>query len=228
MQIILASGSPRRRELLAQAGIEFQLMSTDIDEQVQPDEHPQRYLRRMVTQKAMAALEQLSNQCGAANSTSDLASPILLLTADTIGILPDGHSILVKPQDKQDAFRMWRQMANASHQVCTAVQATLIDRSPRHSTLISASGTVPKIVWQQQLLECTEVTFVPLSEEQMQRYWQSGEPLDKAGGYAIQGGAAGWVTRINGSYTNVVGLPLAQTLALIEQGKDRARQLLAS
>lgn len=251
MQIILASGSPRRRELLSQAGVNFDVMSADIDEQVDVSETPKSYLKRMVAQKALATMDKL-NQCGfqlnVGRQTIDFEVPLLIVTADTIGILPDGQSILVKPRDKADAFAMWQQMSNTTHQVCTAVQATLLIPNPLETDLPNTadlklnnrSGTEQidnllhytdskgalKVAWQQQIIECTEVDFVALTSEQMERYWQSGEPLDKAGGYAIQAGAAAWVARIHGSYTNVVGLPLAQTLALIDEAEKIARNIL--
>ena len=213
MKIILASGSPRRRELLQQAGLAFTVMSADIDESVQNAETPQAYIQRMVAQKAQAALALLN-----ANPTlsAESAPPLLLLTADTIGILPDGHTILTKPKDSAQAMAMWQQMSASTHQVCTAVQATLIAATCEQA---SDTGLIFTPQWSQSILESTEVTFVQLTRAEMQRYWQTGEPADKAGGYAIQGGAAHWVARINGSYTNVVGLPLAQTLALIEQAR---------
>ena len=215
MRIILASGSPRRRELLQQVGLEFTVMSADIDESVLDNETPQAYIQRMVEQKAQAALAVL-NADKTLVSGNEPSSCVLLLTADTIGILPDGKTILIKPQDAEHALAMWQQMSASTHQVCTAVQATLLNLQT------TDTGVLFNEVGSQSILESTEVTFVTLSEQEMQRYWQTGEPADKAGGYAIQGGAAHWVERINGSYTNVVGLPLAQTLALIEQARTLA------
>lgn len=213
MKIILASGSPRRRELLQQAGLVFTVMSADIDESVYEAETPQAYIQRMVAQKAQAALATLNAE---QLLPTDSEQPFLLLTADTIGILPDGKTILIKPEDNSHALNMWQQMSASTHQVCTAVQATLIT-----ATTVQASDTGLTFtpIWSQSILESTAVTFVELAAAEMQRYWQTGEPADKAGGYAIQGGAAHWVARIEGSYTNVVGLPLAQTLALIEQAR---------
>ncbi|CAM4117107.1 nucleoside triphosphate pyrophosphatase [Psychrobacter arenosus] len=211
MKIILASGSPRRRELLQQAGLVFTVMSADIDESVYEAETPQAYIQRMVAQKAQAALATLNAE---QPLPTDSEQPFLLLTADTIGILPDGKTILIKPEDNSHALNMWQQMSASTHQVCTAVQATLITATTAQA---SDTGITFTPIWSQSILESTAVTFVELAAAEMQRYWQTGEPADKAGGYAIQGGAAHWVARIEGSYTNVVGLPLAQTLALIEQ-----------
>lgn len=212
MKIILASGSPRRRELLQKAGLEFTVMSADIDESVQEAETPRAYIQRMVAQKAQAALALLN----AEPTLLAGSESCLLLTADTIGILPDDQTILTKPQNSAHAMAMWQQMSASTHQVCTAVQATLIATTGAQA---SDTGLIFTPEWSQSILESTAVTFVQLTTDEMQRYWQTGEPADKAGGYAIQGGAIHWVARIDGSYTNVVGLPLAQTLALIEQAR---------
>lgn len=223
MYILLASGSPRRRELLSSAQIDFNTLRVDIDEALYKDESPLDYIQRMVAVKADAAIEQLIaedrlglfNQIlpsskNAQSTKADL--PFLILTADTIGVLPDGQTVLVKPVDRAHAYSMWQSMSDNTHQVWTAVQTTLVDQSLQ-------------VLWKQQILERTEVTFVPLTAEIMSNYWDSGEPADKAGGYAIQGLAAAWVTRINGSYTNVVGLPLAQTLSLINQANQYHKSL---
>lgn len=211
MDIILASASPRRRELLATAQLEFSIMSVDIDETPYENEHPKEYIQRMVATKATAAIEHLNSDCQHDESKlSTGADPFILITADTIGVLFDGKTVLVKPTDRQHAYRMWQQMSDNSHQVWTAVQATQVALLSTNdgNKILQAHG-------QQQIIERTDVTFVPLTTDMMANYWDSGEPADKAGGYGIQGLAAAWVTRINGSYTNVVGLPLAQTLALI-------------
>lgn len=214
MDIILASGSPRRRELLKSAQLDFEVISVDINEDPISNESPQNYIQRMITSKATAAIEQLNlaYQNDPAQ-LSPLSKPFILLTADTIGVLPDGKTVLIKPNDRAHAYWMWQQMSANTHQVWTAVQATQVILE--NQSLTAAS--------QQQIIECTEVTFVPLSDKMMSDYWDSGEPADKAGGYAIQGLAAGWVTRIAGSYTNVVGLPLAQTLALLAEVANHHR-----
>ena len=219
MEIVLASGSPRRRELLAKAQVDFRVLSVDIDETQQVDEMPKDYIERMVKAKAAAAIEQL-------NKTDTLnrpAEPIIILTADTIGVLADGQTVLVKPIDRDHAYRMWQQMSDNTHEVWTAVQATKVQpvSKPSQDGTIHDSrvlnSTNFEVVEQQQLTERTNVTFIPLTAQMMSDYWNSGEPADKAGGYGIQGLGAAWVERINGSYTSVVGLPLAQTLALIER-----------
>lgn len=217
MNLILASGSPRRHELLTRAQLNFTVMSVDIDETPHANESPKDYIERMVASKAEAALEQLNKELNKKlnDSQTDLSASLIILTADTIGVLADGKTVLVKPDSCEDAYRMWQQMSDDTHQVWTAVQATQVLLSAKSSSS-PTSGRAFQIVNQQQITERTDVTFIPLTEEMMENYWDSGEPADKAGGYGIQGLGAAWVSRINGSYTNVVGLPLAQTVALIK------------
>ena len=217
MNLILASGSPRRHELLTRAQLDFTVMSVDIDETPHVNESPKDYIERMVASKAEAALEQLNKKLNKKlnDRQTDLSASLIILTADTIGVLADGKTVLVKPDSREDAYRMWQQMSDDTHQVWTAVQATQVLLSAKSSSSPN-SGRAFQIVNQQQITERTDVTFIPLTEEMMENYWDSGEPADKAGGYGIQGLGAAWVSRINGSYTNVVGLPLAQTVALIK------------
>lgn len=198
MKIILASTSPRRQQLLALADIEFITQAVEVDETVFENELPQDYIVRMVQAKAKAAGEELINNRAVS------ANHYLVITSDTIGVLADGKTILVKPTDKADAFAMWQRMSNTQHAVWTAVQLTVFD----------AKGNV---LTKHNILEKTEVTFISLDQQAMEAYWATGEPTDKAGGYAIQGKGAAWVERINGSYSNVVGLPLAQTISAIKQ-----------
>lgn len=214
MNIILASGSPRRRELLARAKLDFSLLSVDIDETQHDNELPKDYIERMVATKADAAIQQLNTRIKTGEES--FSEPLIILTSDTIGVLPDGQTVLVKPIDREHAYSMWEQMSDSVHEVWTAVQATKISLLP---TLSVTSNQEPhfQIVKQKQITERTEVSFIPLTVDMMSDYWDSGEPADKAGGYGIQGLGAAWVSRINGSYTNVVGLPLAQTLALIKE-----------
>ena len=217
MKLILASGSPRRHELLTRAQLDFTVMSVDIDETPHVNESPKDYIERMVASKAEAALEQLNKELNKKlnDRQTDLSESIIILTADTIGVLADGKTVLVKPDSREDAYRMWQQMSDSTHQVWTAVQATQVSLTAKAANHPNYR-LVLQIVNQQQITERTDVTFIPLTEEMMENYWDSGEPADKAGGYGIQGLGAAWVSRINGSYTNVVGLPLAQTVALIK------------
>lgn len=214
MKIILASTSPRRQDLLSLADIEFTTQAVDVDESVLSEEMPQDYIVRMVQAKAEAAAEVIK-QCVSSNNNSTATNleqkqkeHYLVITADTIGVLADGVSILVKPTDKNDAFAMWQKMSNTQHAVWTAVQLSVVD-------------SVGKVIHTDNILEKTEVTFIELDKAAMEAYWATGEPTDKAGGYAIQGKGAAWVERINGSYSNVVGLPLAQTIAAIQRIKQQ-------
>ncbi|MBP6495519.1 MAG: septum formation protein Maf [Psychrobacter sp.] len=224
MDIILASGSPRRRELLSRAQLEFTVISVDIDETPYQHESPKDYILRMVAAKAEVATVELNRQLknnDAQSNKSIISQPIILLTSDTIGVLPDGKTVLVKPNNREDAYHMWQQMSDSTHEVWTAVQATQLSLPSKHLDAFDTEQ-VWKTINQQQIIERTEVTFVALTKEMMSEYWDSGEPADKAGGYGIQGLGAAWVSRINGSYTNVVGLPLAQTLALIKEMTNTA------
>lgn len=214
MKIILASTSPRRQDLLSLADIEFTTQAVDVDESVLSEEMPQDYIVRMVQAKAEAAAEVIKQfvssdkNSTATNLERKQKEHYLVITADTIGVLADGVSILVKPTDKNDAFAMWQKMSNTQHAVWTAVQLSVVD-------------SVGKVIHTDNILEKTEVTFIELDKAAMEAYWATGEPTDKAGGYAIQGKGAAWVERINGSYSNVVGLPLAQTIAAIKHIKQQ-------
>ena len=217
MDIILASGSPRRRELLERAQLEFSTLSVDIDETQHDDESPTDYIERMVATKAEAAIQQLASRLK--TDKSCFSDSLIILTSDTIGVLADGQTVLVKPVDREHAYSMWQQMSDSVHEVWTAVQATHVSLSSKVANS-STHEPVFQIINQQRITERTEVTFIALTAEMMSNYWESGEPADKAGGYGIQGLGAIWVSRINGSYTNVVGLPLPQTLALIQNVTD--------
>ena len=223
MDIILASGSPRRRELLERAQLDFRILSVDIDETWQNNESPKDYIERMVVTKANAAMDQLN---GTLKSNYAAATSYLVLTSDTIGVLADGQTVLVKPADREHAYNMWQHMSDTEHEVWTAVQATRIELSPEISDNTFKSDHAFQVVDQKQILERTSVTFIALNHTMMSDYWDSGEPADKAGGYGIQGLGAAWVSRINGSYTNVVGLPLAQTLALIKDMAQRGENTI--
>lgn len=181
LNIILASTSPRRKELLEQIGLHFMTASIDIDESHIEGETSADYVVRLAREKALAAMP-------------DFATDTLIIAADTT-VTIDGH-ILGKPLNQEDAFSMWRLLSGRTHQVMTGVAVAYADE---------IKTAIVK----------TDVEFLPLTEVQMQRYWDSGEPIGKAGGYAIQGRGAAFIPRIHGSYSNVVGLPLVETLALM-------------
>lgn len=180
LSLYLASGSPRRRELLTQLGLRFERLATEVEEQRGDGEAAAHYVLRLARDKALA---------GVAVAALDLP----VLGADTIVVL-DGE-VLEKPRDQQHAREMLAKLSGATHQVMTAV--ALADS--------------------QQVLDClvtTDVTFRILSAEDIASYVASGEPMDKAGAYGIQGLGGNFVRKINGSYHAVVGLPLVETAEL--------------
>ena len=181
--LYLASGSPRRRELLAQIGVPFTVTSAPIDETPLPDESAVAYVERLARSKAEAGL-------------ASLAGPAVVLGADTAVVL-DGR-ILGKPENREDALAMLADLSGREHQVLTAV--ALDDGQRVHSFCVTST-----------------VRFRAISTDEAQRYWASGEPADKAGGYAVQGLGAVFVTGLSGSYSAVVGLPLCETADLLGQ-----------
>ena len=190
--VILASASPRRRELLTMAGIEFRVEAADIDEAVQPGESAATYVQRLAVEKAQAVW-------GRYKSSDDSGDPITVLGADTT-VVCDGE-LLGKPVDQADARRMLELLSGRTHQVLTGVAA------------ITRKATVSEV-------EITQVFFDLIGEQELVRYLASGEPMDKAGAYGIQGYAARWIPRIEGCYFNVVGLPLARTMAVMARAQD--------
>ena len=187
--LVLASASPRRRELLAQAGYTFTVAPAHIPEDPLPGESPIAYVVRLAREKAEAVFAQIAPK-GTENE------PLLVIGADTTVVAPNGE-ILGKPLDASDAARMLRLLAGATHQVITGVAVVSQDRV-------------------ETAAEVTHVTMLTLSELEIAEYIASGEPMDKAGAYAIQGHAARWIPRVHGCYFNVVGLPLALVSSLIE------------
>ncbi len=187
--LVLASGSPRRKELLTQLGYEFSVLVTDIEEQQQPDEDAQAYVQRLSLDKAKAALNLIAER--EPNSDS-----VVVLGSDTV-VVSQGQ-VLEKPSDLADCKRMLTQLSDQRHQVMTAV------------SVVSADKQKTEIV-------ITDVWFKPLSEQEIEKYWQTGEPCDKAGSYGIQGLGGRFVTRIEGSYYAVVGLPLFETDQLLQE-----------
>jgi septum formation protein len=186
-RIVLASASPRRRELLAQAGFTFIVQAANIPEERRADETPARFVLRLAEEKARAVW-------AVRHATEH--GELVVLAADTIVHL-DGE-VLGKPVDAEDARRMLLLLAGRTHQVLTGVAVLAGERC------VTA-------------VETTQVTFSTIGEDELGRYIASGEPMDKAGAYGIQGYAARWIPRIEGDYNNVVGLPIARTVALLAQ-----------
>jgi|ERR1039457_835476 septum formation protein len=192
--LILASASPRRRELLTQAGFTFEVQPAHIPEDPMANEDPIAYVVRLAREKAQAVFGHVS---GGAEAADGLA----VLGADTTVTLD--KRILGKPEDAEDAARMLRLLSGRTHRVITGV------------AVVTASSV-------EVAAEITGVTFLDMSEEEIADYIASGEPMDKAGAYAIQGRAARWIPRIQGDYFNVVGLPISLVSTLLEGAGCRA------
>ena len=233
--LVLASASPRRRELLAQAGFSFEVHPAHIPEDPNPGEDPIAYVIRLAREKAEAVFRQLTqapessgpgsalyqgttspgspstglrrwggasvvpqlpqNEAWALAPEGILQETLTVLGADTTVTLD--NRILGKPEDPADAARMLRLLSGRTHRVITGV------------AVVTAAAT-------EVAAEVTAVKFLALSEQDIADYIATGEPMDKAGAYAIQGRAARWIPRIEGDYFNVVGLPLALVSALLE------------
>ena len=186
--IILASASPRRQELLAQIGVRFTVRSQYIDESIRIGELANDYVSRMAQEKANSALSALC-------VTKD-SSDTLVLAADT-SVVCDA-TVLGKPLDEADAVDMLRRLSGREHRVLSAVTLSTQDK-------------------QRTVLSESRVTFCEISIEEAQQYYRSGEPLGKAGAYAIQGYAAVFVEQLVGSYSGVMGLPLFETALLLDE-----------
>ena len=180
--LYLASTSPRRRELLQQIGLNFDVLKIAVDESVREDETPGEYVARLAVAKASSALDLVQGHG-------------LVLAADTT-VVRDGV-VIGKPETLEEAMAIWESLSGRSHQVMTGVALA-------RGELVS------------HRVVTTEEHFRVLTRAEMRAYWNTGEPRDKAGGYGIQGRGAVWVDRIAGSYSNVVGLPLAETAEMLE------------
>jgi septum formation protein len=181
-QIILASASPRRRELLDQIKVAYRVYPVDLDESPLINETPLDYVQRLAAEKSAACIAELGDS-------------VPVLAADTAVVLDD--LIMGKPKDRDDALAMLRLLSGKMHRVYSAISL----RGRQHDQAVSI----------------TEVTFRPLTECEIEVYWQSGEPADKAGSYAIQGLGGIFVESINGSFSGVVGLPLFETAELLSR-----------
>ena len=185
MKLILASSSSRRAELLRDAGIAFEVNAPHVDEARHPDETAEKMVARLAEAKARAVAESVGG-----------GKPAIIIGADTAVEL-DGE-IFGKPRDAADAREMLSYLSGRTHFVLTGI---CVLRLPDGAT--------------RSAVERTAVTFAPLDPSEIEAYVTSGEPFDKAGGYAIQGRAGRYIPRIEGCYFNVVGLPLARLHALL-------------
>ncbi len=187
MKLILASASARRAEILRNAAIPFETQITLLDETLLPGELLGDYVRRLALEKARAAAEARRDSSGN-----------IFIGADT-AVVAAGE-ILAKPESDEDARRMLRLLSGTTHEVHTGL------------ALLRRPDEIERVVE-----EITRVSFAPLSEDEIAAYIATGEPFDKAGGYGIQGVAGRYVTRIEGCYFNVMGLPLARLWSLLKQ-----------
>jgi septum formation protein len=191
--LVLASASTRRQELLRNAGIAFTVHPPNIPELAQPGESGHDCAERLARQKAMAASHHHPDN--------------LVLGADTVVVVD--REILGKPRDEADAARMLRLLSGRIHQVITGV--CLIGPPLRTGNQQLSTG------FEDTRSETTQVTMNPLTEEDVRSYVASGEPMDKAGAYAIQGAASRWIPRIEGDHFNVVGLPVSLVYRMLQE-----------
>jgi septum formation protein len=208
--LVLASASPRRQELLRNAGISFAVQAADIDESPLADESARRCAERLAREKALAVWR---------TRPADL-----VLGADTIVVVDS--AMLGKPVDDGDAARMLRMLSGRVHQVITGVclvGAVISDQwsvASQNSTELTSEVLRTENRELRTASETTLVTMNEMSNEEIRGYVASGEPMDKAGAYAIQGRASRWIPRIEGDYSNVVGLPVALVYRMLgEMGK---------
>lgn len=189
-RLVLASGSPRRRDLLAATGMHFEIVPADVDETLLPGESAEDLTARLAVAKARAVRDALE------------PGPLLVIGADTVVVLDD--EILGKPVDADDAARMLRRLSGRTHRVLTGVAVVAGEWSPRID------------------VTTTRVTFRPLTDDEIGEYVATGEPLDKAGAYGIQGAGGALVESIDGPYDNVVGLPVASVRRLLASARVEA------
>lgn len=199
MKIILASASPRRRELLEQIGLEFEIKVSNVEEQATADT-PGLLVEELSRQKAEAVLSE----------TEQNGEDVLVIGADTVVAV--GDRVLGKPSDVKHAMEMLGELAGCAHQVYTGV--TLLYR-PEGAERTAADGQ--RNVHRKTFHEMTRVHFYPMTEEEIDFYVSTGDPMDKAGAYGIQGLFARYVKGIEGDYNNVVGLPVGR---LYQEAKE--------
>jgi septum formation protein len=195
-QLILASASPRRRELLAQAGYTFSVEAADVDEAPREGEAAGDYVQRLAEEKAQAVFARYADPTLIDEADKDGAHGLLLVLGADTTVVCDGE-ILAKPEDAEDAKRMLRRLSGRIHEVLTGV------------AVVTAKEVVSGV-------ETTSVTFAAIPDAELDAYCATAEPLDKAGAYGIQGYAARWIPRIDGDYFNVMGLPIARVVQMIE------------
>ena len=192
-KIMLASGSPRRKELLAQIGLSFTVRVSEADEHTE-ETKPEKLVCILSERKALAVWDEL---------TEEEKKESILIGADTVVAVDD--RILGKPADETEAFQMIKLLQGRSHQVYTGV--TILKQGDLQ---LLEEGTNTCSIQKKQFFEKTDVLVYPMSEEEITEYVKTGEPLDKAGAYGIQGSFAAYIQGIDGDYSNVVGLPVGR------------------
>ena len=185
MKLILASSSPRRAEILRNAGFHFEVVAAHVDESRRPGEAPADYVRRVAASKARGAVRSVEGSA-------------IVIGADTVVVV--GGSVLGKPASAADARETLRRLSGRGHDVLSGL--ALIRLPDRFERIVE---------------ETTGVTFAPLSTEEIEDYISTGEPFGKAGAYAIQGRAGRFVTRVDGDYFNVMGLPLPRLYTILRE-----------
>ena len=189
MTFILASASPRRREILAHLGLEFRVLCADADES-SDERDGARLVETLSLRKAHAVRDRMIKE-------GEDVRGVVILASDTVVVSPDGE-ILGKPRDREDAIRMLRGLSGRTHRVISGLAVWTQDREVTSH-------------------EVTEVTFMPLDDGIIGRYVDSGEPMDKAGAYGIQDTASLWIEGIRGDYFNVVGLPVHRLECVLKE-----------
>lgn len=184
-KLILASASPRRKELLENLGYEFQIIPADIDETVNGSKSPEEIVKELALQKA-------------SHIANNIDYPAVIIGSDTIVVID--NTILGKPENTEDAYKMLKLLSGRSHQVISGI--AIIDTSNNNKIVESASS---------------DVYFRPISEKEITDYISTKEPMDKAGAYAIQGLASTFIEKINGCYNNIVGLPLFKVTRALKE-----------
>ncbi|NBU21995.1 septum formation protein Maf [bacterium] len=193
-KLVLASGSPRRAELLKQLGLDFSILLPEIDETPLPGEGPRQLVRRLSREKAQS-LEQRARK--------EYSHPIVLISADTIVVAPNGKTILGKPTSEQHARTMLKMLSGKTHTVFTGYTIQILqdrDQAKRLTRVIQS-----------------KVKILKLPSELIESYLKTGEPFDKAGSYGAQGIGASLIEKIHGSFTNVVGLPVSHLSVDLEE-----------
>ncbi len=193
--LVLASSSPRRRELLRNAAIRFVVHPADVPETMLPGEDPTDFAVRLACEKAHTVWQRMRDE--------EHDCPVFVLGADTIVVV--NGEVLGKPSDAADAARMLRLLSARTHEVTTAV--CLVGPNPQGNSE----------TFQDARAATTRVTFEPLTEEDIRDYVAHGEPMDKAGAYAIQGIASRWISKLEGDYFNVVGLPVPLVYRMLRE-----------